>query len=290
MINSKHIDYLFLIFISAAFFSSAFNKIYSQDDEKHRIRLKADYFKEMDGDNYVQIGAISKIDKETISVGNIELSIENEYYDDIIELGSVKTNMNGESKFLIKEFDQLKADSNNVYNLNIVFKGNDTFKRASKSISFKDAIIKANLITKDSINYVNSTLIDKATDSIIEGESLVVQVKRLFRPLIIGEPLNYTDETGSIMVPVEDGIPGVNGILTLEVVLKDNDDYGTVKKSFDAAIGVPIKDESTFDERTMWSPRNKTPLLLLIIPNLLTFSLWGIIIFLIFNLYKIYRS
>lgn len=290
MINSKHIDYLFLIFISAAFFSSAFNKIYSQDDEKHRIRLKADYFKEMDGDNYVQIGAISKIDKETISVGNIELSIENEYYDDIIELGSVKTNMNGESKFLIKEFDQLKADSNNVYNLNIVFKGNDTFKRASKSISFKDAIIKANLITKDSINYVNSTLIDKATDSIIEGESLVVQVNRLFRPLIIGEPLNYTDETGSIMVPVEDGIPGVNGILTLEVVLKDNDDYGTVKKSFDAAIGVPIKDESTFDERTMWSPRNKTPLLLLIIPNLLTFSLWGIIIFLIFNLYKIYRS
>lgn len=290
MINSKHIDYLFLIFISAAFFSSAFNKIYSQDDEKHRIRLKADYFKEMDGDNYVQIGAISKIDKETISVGNIELSIENEYYDDIIELGSVKTNMNGESKFLIKEFDQLKADSNNVYNLNIVFKGNDTFKRASKSISFKDAIIKANLITKDSINYVNSTLIDKATNSIIEGESLVVQVKRLFRPLIIGEPLNYTDETGSIMVPVEDGIPGVNGILTLEVVLKDNDDYGTVKKSFDAAIGVPIKDESTFDDRTMWSPRNKTPLLLLIIPNLLTFSLWGIIIFLIFNLYKIYRS
>ena len=290
MINSKHIDYLFLIFISAAFFSSAFNKIYSQDDEKHRIRLKADYFKEMDGDNYVQIGAISKIDKETISVGNIELSIENEYYDDIIELGSVKTNMNGESKFLIKEFDQLKADSNNVYNLNIVFKGNDTYKRASKSISFKNAIIKANLITKDSTNYVNATLIDKATDSIIEGESLVVQVKRLFRPLIIGEPLNYTDETGSIMVPVEDGIPGVNGILTLEVVLKDNDDYGTVKKSFDAAIGVPIKDESTFDERTMWSPRNKTPLLLLIIPNLLTFSLWGIIIFLIFNLYKIYRS
>ena len=290
MINSKHIDYLFLIFISAAFFSSAINKIYSQDDEKHRIRLKADYFKEMDGDNYVQIGAISKIDKETISVGNIELSIENEYYDDIIELGSVKTNMNGESKFLIKEFDQLKADSNNVYNLNIVFKGNDTYKRASKSISFKDAIIKANLITKDSTNYVNATLIDKTTDSIIEGESLVVQVKRLFRPLIIGEPLNYTDETGSIMVPVEDGIPGVNGILTLEVVLKDNDDYGTVKKSFDAAIGVPIKDESTFDDRTMWSPRNKTPLLLLIIPNLLTFSLWGIIIFLIFNLYKIYRS
>jgi hypothetical protein len=290
MNNSKKINYLFLIFISAALFSATFNKIYSQDDEKHKIRLKADYFKEMDGDNYIKIGAISKIDKETISVSGIDLTVENEYYDDTIELGSLKTNMDGEGKFVIKEFNKLKADSNNVYNINISFKGNDKYSRASKNLSFKDAIIKANLITKDSINYVNATLIDKATDSIIERESLVVQVKRLFRPLIIGEPLNYTDETGSIMVPVEDGIPGVNGILTLEVVLKDNDDYGTVKKSFDAAIGVPIKDESTFDERTMWSPRNKTPYLLLIIPNLLTFSIWGIIIFLIFSLFKIYRS
>ncbi len=290
MRNSINIRNMLLVFVGALFFATVLNKVYSQDNEKHRVRLKADYFKEIDGESYIQLGAISKIGKETVSVSGIELSIENEYYDDIIELGYVKTNMNGESKFVIKEFNKLKADSNNVYNLNIVFKGNDTFKRASKSISFKDAIIKTNLITKDSINYVNATLIDKATDSIIEGESLVVQVNRLFRPLIIGEPLNYTDETGSIMVPVEDGIPGVNGILTLEVVLKDNDDYGTVKKSFDAAIGVPIKDESTFDDRTMWSPRNKTPYLLLIIPNLLTFSIWGIIVFLIFSLYKIYRS
>ena len=190
----------------------------------------------------------------------------------------------------IKELNQLKADSNNVYTINIVFKGNEIYKRASKSISFKDAIIKANLVTKDSVNFVYATLKDKATDSIIEGESLTVQVKRLFRPLKIGEEFNYTDDQGSITVPIENGIPGVDGILTLEVVLKDNDDYGTIKTSFDSTIGIPIKEESTFDERTMWSPRNKTPYFLLIVPNLLTFSMWLIIFYLMFNLYKIGKS
>ena len=189
-----------------------------------------------------------------------------------------------------KDFNLLKADSSNVNNINIIFKGNENYKKASKSLSFKDAIIEANLVTKDSVNYVSAKLIDKATDSVISGESLNVQVKRLFRSLKIGEEFNYTDDKGSIMVPVENGIPGVDGILTLEVVLNDNDDYGTVQASFNAPIGVQIKEESTFDDRTMWSPRNKTPYFLLVVPNLLTFGIWGIIFFLIFSLYKIGKS
>ena len=290
MKNSINAYCFFLIMVSAGLFTTSFNNIYSQDNVKHRVRLKADYFKEMNGTNYIQIGAISRIEKKNEAVSNIELSVENEYYDETIELGTIKTNMNGECKFVIKDLNLLKADSSHVYTINVIFNGNDTYKKASKSISFKDAIIKANLITKDSVNYVSASLIDKATDSLIKGESLNVQVKRLFRPLKIGEEFNYTDENGNIIVPVENGIPGVDGILTLEVVLNDNDDYGTVKASFDAPIGVPIVEESTFDDRTMWSPRNKTPYLLLIIPSLLTFGLWAIILLLIFNLYKISRS
>ena len=281
---------MFLIMIITILSTTPFNKIYSQNTQKQKIRLKADYFKVINGSNYIKIGAIARINKETVAVPNIELSIENEYYDEITVLGSIKTNMKGESKFIIPDFKILKPDSSHVYNINIIFKGNDNFKRASKSVTFKDAIIEANLISKDSVNYVSAKLFDTATDSLIKGESLDVQIKRLFRPLLIGEEFNYTDENGSIMVPVENGIPGVDGILTLEVVLKDNDDYGTVKTSFDAPIGVQIKEESTFDDRTMWSPRSKTPYFLLIVPNILTFSIWGIIIFLIFSLYKISRS
>jgi len=124
----------------------------------------------------------------------------------------------------------------------------------------------------------------------LSDQILNVQVQRLFRPLRIGPEFNSTDESGTIIVPIEEGIPGVDGMLTFEVVLKDNDDYGTVKAQVTAALGTPVVDESTFDERTMWSPRNKTPLFLLIVPNLITLGIWGIIIYLILNLVKIKKS
>ena len=264
---------------------------YSQDKtSKNKVRLKADFFNDINGEEYIQIGAISRINKKNVAVKHIDLNIINKYYDESIELGSIKAGMDGECKYVLTNFDLLKADSSNVYTIDIKFKGNDEFKSASKSISFKKANIVTNLVTKDSINYVTATLTDKATDSIIEGESLVVQVERLFKPLKIGENLHFTDKNGNITVPINNDIPGIDGIITVEVVLKDHDLYGTVKASFDASIGIPIKEESTFDERTMWSPRSKTPIFLLIIPNLLTFGIWGIIFYLIFSLFKIYRS
>ena len=200
MNNLKSTYCMFLIVFFTTLLTTPFHTIYGQDAEKHKVRLKADYYKVMNGENYIQIGAIARIDKETVSIPNIELTIENEYYDDLTELGSIKTNMKGEGKFIIPAFKLLKSDSSHVYNINILFKGNDTYKKASKSITFKDAVIEANLITKDSVNYVAATLIDTATDSVISGESLTVQIKRLFRSLKIGEEFNYTDEMGSIMV------------------------------------------------------------------------------------------
>jgi hypothetical protein len=112
----------------------------------------------------------------------------------------------------------------------------------------------------------------------------------LFNPLRIGEEFNNTDEDGRIMVPIEQGIPGVDGNLTFEVVLNESDDFGTVKAMVIGHVGVPIVDESTFDQRTMWSPRNKTPIFLLIFPNLLIIGIWGLIVYLILNLFKLSKS
>ncbi len=98
---------MFLLVVIIFQITTSSNKIYCQDNVKHRVRLKADYFKEMNGANYIQIGAISKIEKQNVSVSNIELSVENEFYDEIIEWGSIKTNMKGECRFVIKDFNLL---------------------------------------------------------------------------------------------------------------------------------------------------------------------------------------
>ena len=282
--KSKFVAHTFFFVVLSVFISTC---SFAQKAKKDKVRLKAEYVKVMNAEVYFNITATAKVDNQFVNVSNIDLTVYNIVGDEEIELGKTQTNMKGESKFELKSLSALKPDSTNVYNVEITFDGNDSFSKASKSLSFKDATIEAKLTTKDSINYITATLKDTSKDSVISDAYLKVQLQRLFRPLRVGPEFNTTDETGTIVVPIKEDYPGVDGNLTFEVVLKDSDDYGTVKALVHAPIGVPVVDESTFDERTMWSPRNKTPLFLLIFPNLLILGIWGIIIYLIINLVKL---
>ena len=286
MKNQLNIRRFFLVILSIFLVNISF----AQKVKKNKVRLKVQYVKIMDGEVYFDIKATSKVKKKNVKVSNIDLIIYNEVNDELIKIGKATTNMKGENKFVLKSLNSIKPDSTNIYNILISFKGNDAFKKAKKSISFKNANINAKLITKDSLNYITATLIDESTNTPITNVSLEVQLKRLFKPLQMGKEFNNTNEDGTIIVSIEDGLPGVNGNLTFNVVLNESDEYGTVIAKVNAPIGVPIIDESTFEQRTMWSPRNKTPLFLLIFPNLLIVGIWGLILYLITNLFKITKS
>ncbi|RLD28680.1 MAG: hypothetical protein DRI75_05900 [Bacteroidetes bacterium] len=287
MKNLLNYRFIFLLLVSIFLFSSSFQNLNAQNAKKNKVRLKADYVKIMNEEVYFNIRATSRIGKKNTNVSNIDVTVYNEFDDDKVELGTITTDMKGSSKFVVKDFNSLKADSTNTYNILISFKGNEEFSKASKRITFRNANIEAKLITKDSINYITAKLLDASKDSLISDASLTVQVQRLFQPLFIGDEFNITDEYGTISVPIEKGIPGIDGNLNIEVVLDAHDDFGTVKAIVIAPIGTPIIDESTFDKRTMWSPRNKTPIFLLIFPNLIIFGMWGLIVYLIYNLFKI---
>lgn len=286
MKNQLKFKTVFLVFLSVFFLTSGF----SQEVEKSKVRLKADYVKVMGGEVYFNMNASARVDGENIKVPDLDLTVYNEVGDEKIKLGETKTDVNGDAKLVLEGLNSIKPDSTNTYNVSISFKGNDSFKRASKSLSFRDAAIEAKLFTEDSINYISATLVDKSTDSVIVGALLRVQVQRLFKPLKIGEEYNITDDDGTVVVTIPEGIPGEDGNLTIEVVLNESDAFGTVKALVQAPVGSIKVDESKFERRTMWSPRNKTPLFMLIFPNLLILGVWIIIIYLIINLFKIAKS
>ena len=288
----KHLNFHFIVLaiLSVFVLNISSSHLYAQKAKKNKARLNIQYVKIMDGEIYFDIKASSRINKKTVKISDIEINIFNELEDERIDLGKTVTNMEGESRFKLKNLNLIKPDSSNTYNVLFTFKGNDSYKKAKRSISFKDVSIVAEIIVKDSLNYISATLIDTETDSPIADENLTVQVQRLFKPLRIGEEFNNTDDDGSIVVPIEQGIPGIDSNLTFEVVLNESDDYGTVKAMVTGQVGVAIVDESSYDQRTMWSPRNKTPIFLLIFPNLIIIGIWGIIVYLILNLFKLSKS
>lgn len=289
--QKKQLNFQFILLIFSGLFFGLFcnQNVYGQEVKKNRVRLSVYYTKVMNSDSYFDLKATARIDKKNTPVSDIELTIYNVLDNDQIKLATVKTDAQGSSKFILKNLSTIKIDSTNTYNLLISFKGDEAFIKTKKSIQFKDATINAEVITKDSINYISASLKETDTDSVLADQSLSVQVQRLFKPLRIGKEFNNTDENGTILVPIEEGIPGVDGNLTLEVVLNDSDEYGTVIAIVEAPIGVPIVDESTFDQRTMWGSRAKTPIFILIFTNLLIVGIWGIILYLIRNLFKIVK-
>ena len=263
--------------------------VLAQKVKKNTVRLKIEYVKIMNGELTFKVKASSKVDRKNVNLENISISFFNVVNDESLPIGKTTTDTNGLGKLTLENINSIKPDSTLIFTVKAAFKGNDSFKRASKSVSFKNADINAKLVTKDSTNYIAATLIDTSTGLPMGNESLGVQVQRLFKPLQI-EEFNITDEIGTIFVPISKGIPGIDGVLNIEVVLNDSDDFGTVKALVEAPVGIPIVDESTFDQRTMWSPRNKTPIFLLIFPNILIFGIWGLIIYLFINLFKISKS
>lgn len=286
----KHRHLVLLILLSVFISPLLSQKLEAQDKKKVSLRIKADYTKIVDHSSYIDLTTTAKIDKRNTGVGNLNLTIISETDVDEVEIGHATTNQDGKVRFIINDLNKLLKDTLGFYNLKIKFKGNDRFKKASKGLSFKDANINTKSFTKDSVNYVSATLRDVFFDSLLSETSLKVNVERLFKSLPIGKEFNYTDEKGTILVPIEEGIPGIDGKLVIEVILNDSDDYGTVKALVNTTFGKAAEIDNSFEKRTLWSPRNKTPIFILIFSNLLIFTMWGIIIYLITNLFRINKT
>jgi len=290
MKTSINIYSVFFVVISLLIFNTSFQSLYAQKVKKNKVRLKVQYIKQIEGETYLEISASSRIKRKNVIVENIDLEI---YYNSVGNgksiIGKIKTNDSGKAKFILEDMAFIAPDSMGLYNMMVTFNGNEFFKRTKKKISFIDADIIVELLKKDSTNYIKATLIG-SNGKAIEGETIDVYVQRLFRSLRVGSEFNKTDKDGNIEVAIENDIPGVNGNINIEVVLNDSDKYGTIKAILKVPIGVPIVEETIFDERTMWSSRDKTPIFLLIFPNLLILGVWGVISFLVFSLYKISKS
>lgn len=259
-----------------------------QIQAKEKARLSVDYYRIMGESGFLLINVKYKVEKKYKPATDLKLNIYEEINEDsIAHRGQVITDYEGNAQFII-ETRNVANDELVTYKYLVRIENDDLFKDAEKSEKFSEVNLIAEAIEKDSVNYISAELTD-AIGNPIEGEKLQVLVQRLFAPLTIGKSSYKTDEDGAILVAVENPLPGIDGILTFEVVLESRK-YGNVKIIFDSPIGEVITDKSTFDKRTMWSPPNKTPLFLLIFPNIIILGIWIVIVTLIINLFKIYKS
>lgn len=259
-------------------------------EKKERLRMRAVYTKIMNGPVHLDLTTSARIDRTNMDIPDIPLEIYYEVDGEETPLGEVVTGPDGSVRFTLENLGAIRPDSTGLYILGASFGGNDAFVRASRTVEFRDAAINARLEQRDSISYVSATLSDVALDSLVEDALIKVQVKRMFKPLRLSEDLLMTDADGSILVEIPPDIPGTDGILDIEVVIEDNETYGTVKSGLQAPVGTPIVVESIWDQRALWARGSKAPFFVLFFTGGLVIGSWGIIAYLIVNLFKIAKT
>lgn len=259
--------------------------------KKEKLRLSVKYFKTSDQNAYLNILTRFKGENGFENVSDIPLKIFQVFENDsLVRLGTDKTGRDGVLKFVIKNYRQHVSDTASTLSYLVTFEGNDAYKSAENDVSITDVSLKAEVKMIDSLYYVVARLSNPIDDTPLAEEPLRVRLHRLFRPLTIGDDTNFTDDDGTISVEIPNDLPGMDGKLIFEVILDDSDTFGTAIDTVESELGVPFPDESTFDQRTMWSPPTKTPIFLWIFPNLMILGVWGLITYLIINLFKIYKS
>lgn len=257
---------------------------------KVKPRVSVQYNKIMNQESFIGISAKYKGENGFEPASGLEFYVyQKNEGDSLLRLGTIVTNTYGGAKFILDNQQDPITLASGDFTFLVKTENDPKFSDAETEINISDANLVATLETVDTVNQITATLTD-AVGQPLSGQPLKVQLQRMFSPLSIGEESYETDENGTITVPVEESMPGINGVLTFEVVLNESDEYGTVKAIIDAPIGIPITDHSTFDNRTMWSPPSKTPYYLLIFPNLIILGVWVPILMLIINLFRISRA
>ena len=257
-------------------------------DKQYKARLSVSYNNLIGTAPYIEVASKFKGENGYEPSMMLELNVYHQISgDSLVLLGAIKTNHKGIAKYELKASDKIDSDTLVDHTYIVKIEGSKKFKNAKKSVSFLDANLSAEIVEIDSVYNIKATFVD-GLGGPIDGAKLKVNIQRMFAPMAIGRSYK-TNDKGRILVPLEESFAGVDGKLTFEVYLESKK-YGTVKYLLNTTIGTPIEDLSTYDDRTMWSPPSKTPLFLLIFPNLLLLGIWGVILLLVRNLYNIYKA
>lgn len=124
-----------------------------------------------------------------------------------------------------------------------------------------------------------------------KGVELKIGVRRLGGDIRIGEEESYTtDSLGQVTGDFKiDRLPAVDtrGDILLVARTEDNEKFGNLSEEKNVPWGVYLQRTDQFNKRSLWATRDKTPLWLLFMAYSIMATVWAVILYLVFQLWKI---
>jgi hypothetical protein len=122
----------------------------------------------------------------------------------------------------------------------------------------------------------------------VRGTEVKLFAKRYFGNIMIDGAKN-TDSSGKVVFTFPTDIPGdSSGFVKIYAKLSDEASFGDVRADTSLNAGIPTWEPPLNEERAMWNIVQKTPIWLLLTYSIVVLTIWGIILYVIFQLRVIF--
>lgn len=253
--------------------------------------LSLSYFKVSDDVPYLQVQVRKRVDRRYLPMEGVRVRM---YFGEESAkgfMGEAVSDEKGIAKAQMANAMMTDWHALNSLDFFAAVDSTDTTESADESLTVTKARLEVH--TVDSTKQITAVL-EKAVDNgweAVAGTEVKLFVKRDFGKLPVTDDYLETNDSGAVSAPLKATLPGDSiGRLTVGAFVEDSDDFGNIIAYASTRWGTPtVDDNSAFYRRSLWATRDRTPLWLLIFPNLIILGVWGIIVFLVFEIFKIKR-
>lgn len=264
-----------------------------EKQEKGVIKIDLTYHQLNNDLPVLKISTKTKKGKKFQSVEGVEVNLFFKEETSQGFMGKAKSNYYGVGSLQLPQRFRNSFDSSSSLLFIATLTGNERFEDQSTEIEITKARIELVVEEKDSVKTMR-TKVFAFQDSgwVVTPETEVkLVVRRLLSDLSATEEEFYTtDENGEAVAEFNLSIPGdMNGNIIIGSKIVEHELFGSLTTTTVIPWGLPLVHDNSFAERTLWATRDKTPLWLLIFPNLIIVSVWGVIFYLIYLIGRIIK-
>ena len=259
--------------------------------DKGTIKIDLAYHRLNDDLPVVKVSAKTRKEKKFQPVEGVEINLFFNTETSNGFMGRVKTDRNGAGSISLPVRFKDQFDSLFSFQFIGTLIQNDSFEDQSTELEITKAKIELTLEGVDSTMHAK-VLAFQDTGWVAQPETETkLVVRRLMSDLSATEEETFTtDENGEVSAEFNLIIPGdAQGNIIIGAKIDDHELYGSLVSTGTAKWGQPIVPDNSFSKRTLWATRDKTPLWLLIFPNLIIVTVWGIIFYLIYLITRIIK-
>lgn len=281
-LNKNLIGLLSIIFLLPAFDG------FSQGD-KGSLSVAISYFNTNNKVPYLAVNVKTKVNGRFQPVGGIPLKLFLDKDSTGTLIGTVRTNEKGFATTFIPPSVKKQWATSVGHTFLATFDGNKKFDSAKADLTVGKAVILLSVTDDKKITAFVQEMKNNALVP-LKGVELKIAVRRLGGDLPVNEtPTFTTDSTGQASADFKrDSIPGDSkGNITLVAKIEDNDQFGNLSIEKIVPWGTKFKYVSTFNERTLFATRDKSPIWLQVISYSIMFAVWAILSYLVYNVFKI---